>query len=65
MAMAYALELLGKLTQIVQHFWRQFTTNVASYVHLNDSIEHLVNLLKHFCAHFLVLFDRLVSIGQF
>jgi hypothetical protein len=59
------LELLGKLPQIVQHLWRQFTTGVGRHVHLYNSIEQPVNLFKHSCANILVLFDCLVSVGQF
>ena len=58
------LELLGKLPQIIQHLWCQFTASVRSYVHLDDGIKQFVDLLQHFCAHIFVLFNFLVSVGQ-
>ena len=58
-------KLLCKLAQIIQHLRRQFTLSVGSYVDLNDGVEQLVDLLKHFHAHILVLFDRLVRVDQF
>jgi hypothetical protein len=53
------LQVLGKLAQIFQHLWCQFTTNVRSYVNLNDGVEELVNLLKHLDTLLLVLLDCL------
>jgi hypothetical protein len=59
MAKADVLELLGKLTQMVQHLRRQFTPHSSTYVNLNDGVEKLVNLLKHFNTLLLVLLDCL------
>jgi hypothetical protein len=61
MAEPDVLEVLGKLSQIVQHLWCQFTTSVGSHVDLDYCIEQLVDLLKHVCAYIFVLFDFLVS----
>jgi hypothetical protein len=58
------VELLGKLAQMVQHLWCQFTSSVGSYVHLNDGIEQLVNLLEHIYTLLLVLLDCLSVVGQ-
>jgi hypothetical protein len=44
MAEAYMLESLCKLVQIVQRLRCQFTAGVGRYVHLNDSIEELLDL---------------------